>query len=52
MRRDGLVAVNGELWRARREDGRPLPPGDHVTVEAVGADLVLVVGSGNPTEGN
>ena len=51
VRRDGLVAVNGELWRARREDGRPLPPGDHVTVEAVGADLVLVVGSGNPTEG-
>ena len=52
MRRDGLVAVNGELWRARRDDGRPLPPGDHVTVEAVGEDLVLVVGSGHPTEGN
>ena len=52
VRRDGLVAVNGELWQARREDGRPMPPGDHVTVEAVGADLVLVVGSGNPTEGN
>ena len=51
VRRDGLVAVNGELWRARRDDGRPLPPGDHVTVEAVGEDLVLVVGSGNPTEG-
>jgi len=52
VRRDGLVAVNGELWRARRGDGRPLPPGDYVTVEEVGADLVLVVGSGNPTEGN
>jgi membrane-bound serine protease (ClpP class) len=52
VRRDGLVAVNGELWQARREDGRPLPPGGRVTVEAVGADLVLVVGSGNPTEGN
>jgi len=52
VRRDGLVAVNGELWRARREDGRPLPPGDHVRVEEVGADLVLVVGSGNSTEGN
>ena len=51
VRRDGLVAVNGELWQARRGDGRPMPPGDHVTVEAVGADLVLVVGSGNPTEG-
>jgi len=52
VRRDGLVAVNGELWRARRGDGRPLPPGDHVRVEAVGEDLVLVVGSENPTEGN
>jgi membrane protein implicated in regulation of membrane protease activity len=45
------VALNGELWRARRIDGRPLPPGDNVTVEAVGEDLVLVVGSGHPTEG-
>jgi membrane-bound serine protease (ClpP class) len=51
VRRDGLVRVNGELWRARRGDGGPLPPGDHVTVEAVGEDLVLVVGSGHPTEG-
>jgi membrane-bound serine protease (ClpP class) len=51
VRRDGLVAVNGELWRARRGDGKPLPPGDHVTVQAVGEDLVLVVGSGHPTEG-
>ena len=41
VRRDGLVAVNGELWRARRADGRPLPPGEHVTVEAVEDDLVL-----------
>ena len=51
VRRDGLVAVNGELWRARRADGGPLPPGDRVTVEAVEEDLVLVVGSSNPTEG-
>jgi membrane protein implicated in regulation of membrane protease activity len=51
VRRDGLVAVNGELWKARRDDGRPLPPGEHVRVEAVGEDLVLVVGSENPTEG-
>ena len=35
VRRDGLVAVNGELWRARRADGVPLPPGEQVTVEAV-----------------
>src|SRR6476619_2352491 len=52
VRQGGLVALNGELWRARREDGRPLPPGDRVRVEEVGADLVLVVGSGNSTEGN
>ena len=51
VRRDGLVAVNGELWQARRDDGWPLPPGEHVTIEAVGDDLVLVVGSGNQTEG-
>ena len=51
VRRDGLVALNGELWRAHRVDGWPLPPGDRVTVEAVGEDLVLTVGSGNPTEG-
>ncbi len=42
-----LVAVNGELWRAHRVDGGPLLPGDRVTVEAVGEDLVLTVGSGN-----
>ena len=42
-----LVAVNGELWRAHRVDGSPLLPGDRVTVEAVGDDLVLTVGSGN-----
>jgi membrane-bound serine protease (ClpP class) len=51
VRRDGLVAVNGELWRARRTDGRPLPPGDRVRVESVEDDLVLVVGSSKPTEG-
>lgn len=51
VRRDGLVAVNGELWRARRADGRPLPQGERVTIEAVEDDLVLVVGSRHPTEG-
>jgi len=51
VRRNGLVAVNGELWRARRADGSPLPQGEHVTIEAVEDDLVLVVGSSNPTEG-
>jgi len=51
VRGNGLVAVNGELWRARRADGSPLPQGDHVTIEAVEDDLVLVVGSSNSTEG-
>ena len=47
VRSRGLVAVNGELWRAHRADGGPLPPGDRVTVEAVEDDLVLSVGSRN-----
>ncbi len=51
VRRDGLVSVNGELWRARRADGTPLPRGGHVTIENIDDDLVLVVGSRNQTEG-
>jgi membrane-bound serine protease (ClpP class) len=50
VRRDGWVAVGGELWRARSSVGAPLVPGDHVTVEAVEDDLSLVVGSLHPTE--
>jgi membrane-bound serine protease (ClpP class) len=50
VRREGWVAVGGELWRARRPDGRPLVPGEHVTVESVEDGLELVVGSSNPTE--
>jgi membrane-bound serine protease (ClpP class) len=50
VRRDGLVAVSGELWRARSATGEPLVPGEHVTVEAVEDDLELVVGSPHPTE--
>ena len=30
VRSDGLVAVNGELWQARRIDGSPLPRGERV----------------------
>ena len=52
VRSDGLVAVNGELWRAHRVDGQPLLRGDRVKVEAVEEDLVLVVGSGNPPKGH
>jgi len=50
VRREGWVAVGGELWRARTPDGRPLVPGEHVTVESVEDGLELVVGSSNPTE--
>jgi membrane-bound serine protease (ClpP class) len=44
VRRDGQVFVNGELWQARRADGTPLQPGEHVTVEGVDG-LTLTVGS-------
>jgi membrane protein implicated in regulation of membrane protease activity len=47
VRPGGLVAVNGELWRAHRADDEPLSPGERVRVEAVGEDLVLTVGSGD-----
>jgi membrane-bound serine protease (ClpP class) len=50
VRRDGWVAVGGELWRARSADGGALVPGERVTVEAVEDDLGLVVGSPHPTE--
>ena len=50
VRREGGVAVGGELWRARSADGAPLVPGEHVTVESVEDGLELVVGSPNPTE--
>ncbi|MGH3077532.1 MAG: NfeD family protein [Gaiellaceae bacterium] len=45
VRREGLVSVNGELWRAHAVDGSPLVPGEHVRVEQVEDDLRLVVGS-------
>ena len=50
VKRDGWVAVGGELWRARTPDGTPLVPGEHVTVESVEDGLELVVGSPHPTE--
>ena len=52
VRRDGLVFVNGELWRARSRDGHPLVLGDEVEVEAVEDSLELVVGSSHPTKGS
>jgi membrane-bound serine protease (ClpP class) len=50
VRREGWVAVGGELWRARSADGTPLVPGEEVTVEAIEEDLGLVVGSPRPRE--
>jgi membrane-bound serine protease (ClpP class) len=43
VRRDGLVFVAGELWRAQRADGGALVPGEHVVVQALGDGLELVV---------
>lgn len=45
VRRQGYVAVSGELWRARTADGTPLVPGERVAVESVEDDLELVVSS-------
>ena len=42
MRREGFVAVQGELWQARDEAGEPLEPGDEVEVLGV-EGLALVV---------
>jgi membrane-bound serine protease (ClpP class) len=43
-RRDDLVFVHGELWRARPTGAEPLRPGQRVRVAGVGSDeLVLVV---------
>ncbi len=42
VRTPGQVFVEGELWRARRSDGRELVPGEHVRVEAVeGLELTV-----------
>jgi membrane-bound serine protease (ClpP class) len=42
-RRDDMVFVHGELWRARPKDGSPLQPGQRVRVAGVGPDLSLDV---------
>jgi membrane-bound ClpP family serine protease len=49
VRRDGMVAVNGELWKARAEDNVPLVIGERVEVKRVEPDLELVVGSVSST---
>jgi membrane-bound serine protease (ClpP class) len=45
VRREGLVSLKGELWRAHTADDSPLAPGTRVRVEEVEGDLRLVVGS-------
>ena len=52
VRTAGYVFVSGELWHARAADDRPLVPGTTVTVERVGEDLELVVGSPHTDEGS
>jgi membrane-bound serine protease (ClpP class) len=42
-RREDLVFVHGELWRARPSGGEPLRPGQRVRVSGVGPELTLVV---------
>jgi membrane-bound serine protease (ClpP class) len=51
VRTEGLVFVDGELWQARSADGSPLVPGEHVLVEGVEPDtLLLLVGSPQPAQ--
>ena len=49
VRPNGMVFVNGELWRAHSDDGSDLMPGDRVRVERVEDGLQLVVGSTEPS---
>jgi membrane-bound serine protease (ClpP class) len=42
-RRDDMIFVRGELWRARAADGEPLQPGQQVRVSGVDPELVLEV---------
>ena len=49
VRGEGLVFVEGELWRARSADGSPLRPGERVRIESVHQnDLELVVANRTP----
>jgi membrane-bound serine protease (ClpP class) len=42
-RRDDMVFVHGELWRARPTSGGPLRPGQRIRVSGVGPELMLEV---------
>jgi membrane-bound serine protease (ClpP class) len=50
VRRNGTVFVNGELWRARSNDGSPLVTGERVRIEGIEDDLRLLVGSSEPSK--
>ena len=51
VRSEGLVFVEGELWRAHTADGSPLRAGEHVRVESVQQDeLQLVVAAQPPAD--
>jgi membrane-bound serine protease (ClpP class) len=51
VRTESLVFVDGELWQARSAEGSPLVPGEHVLVEGVEPDtLLLLVGSPQPAQ--
>jgi membrane-bound serine protease (ClpP class) len=49
VRRDGLVAVRGELWQATAADGESLAPGDEVDVLGVEGLELRVKRAGTPT---
>ncbi|HYI75426.1 MAG TPA: nodulation protein NfeD [Gaiellaceae bacterium] len=51
VRQDGLVQLNGELWRARSSGGEELVVGEHVLVEKVEDDLRLIVGLASTATG-
>ena len=48
VRGDGLVFVEGELWRAHTADGSPLRPGERVRIESVQQDELQLVVAAEP----
>jgi membrane-bound serine protease (ClpP class) len=50
VRDGGLVAIRGELWRARSAADDHLPPGTRVVVDGVDRGLTLVVHAAPPAE--
>jgi len=48
VRADGVVFVNGELWRAHTSDGTRLLPGEGVEVKALEGLELIVKPVGNP----